>query len=170
MARIKETEMRIVDGGKLIEVDDAQIAKWRNFSGENGINKKETKRSFLWLIDDEDIANDLKELGYTNVKEREGDDGEPYWMLEIKLKFNESTGAGPAVYLVTRGRKHRLNADTIGDLDRAYIERIDFDFAPNVYENHQTAWLRGARVIQKSYGTRFDEDEYEYDEEEDDIY
>ena len=161
MAR-KEYDTVVRRVGKLYEVDDACIAlRYRNFSGENGFEPG--KRSFLWCIQDEETAEYLKEEGFTNVKRKDCDDGSCYWQLEIKIKYNEY--GGPTIHVISNGKKIRITEDTVGKLDNISIARIDFDIAPHVDERKgtQTAYLRGARIVQSESASRFDRDDDEYE-------
>lgn len=161
MAR-KEYDTIVRKNGKIYEVDDACIAlKWRNFSGENGYEPG--KRSFLWCIQDEETAQYLKDEGFTNVKRKEGEDGSVYWQLEIKVKYNEY--GGPKIRVISNGKRVNITEETAKTLDNISISRIDFDIAPHVDERKgtQTAYLRGARIVQSESVSRFDRNDDDYE-------
>jgi len=166
MAKKYETKVRIMDDGT-VQVDDAKI-RFKNFEGRpTKFNPKGGVRSFLWVIEDEEVADELKDMGFTGVKEYRNNDGDIVWQLDIKIRFNDK---GPIIYMASRGKKIRLREEddkALAKLDEVYISRFDFDFAPHGYDGRdghtQTAYLRSAKATLFEYGSRFDDDDEEVD-------
>lgn len=117
----------------ILQIDDARIT-FKNFRGEGDKFNREGNRNFSLIIDDQEIAdaliNDKNKFGVGwNVKikppREEGDD--PFMFLKVNVKF---TDYGPNVYLITNGRKNKLDEKTIGSLDRIRIASVDLDIRP----------------------------------------
>ena len=147
----------------ILQIDDASLA-FRNFRGERGRFNAEGDRSFALVIDDEEIADRLSEEGW-NVKIRparaEGED--PFMYLTVKVKFSDY---GPTAYLITNGRKTKLEESDIGILDRVRILGCDLDIRPYDWEVNgnkgRTAYLSAIQVTQGV--DRFASDDYGYDD------
>jgi len=162
MARIYETEVKQV--GNVLQVDDAKI-RFKNFEGRGDKYNREGDRNFEWVIENPDLAADLKEWGW-NVKEKANQDGDPYWTLKVKIKF---TQFGPNVFVkLDNGPKMKLDEETIGELDELYISRFDMDLRAydwNVSgKSGRTAYLDGALAYRKSRSNRFTDDEERFGE------
>ena len=111
----------------VLQIDGARIT-FRNFAGVGTVYNREGDRNFSLIIEDEETATMLSDLGW-NVKIRPpreaGDD--PFMHLPVKIKFNER---GPRVVLVTNGIMNELNEDTVAVLDDIDISHIDMDIRP----------------------------------------
>jgi hypothetical protein len=147
----------------VLQIDDARII-FRNFRGAASKYNREGERNFAVIIPDQDTAdkliNDVNRNGVGwNVKIRppreDGDD--PFIYLPVKVKFSEY---GPNVYLVTNGRKNRLDEESIACLDDIEISRVDLDIRP--YDDmingkpFRAAYLKAIQVVQEV--DRFRED------------
>ena len=134
----------------ILQIDDARII-FRNFEGRGDKFNREGDRNFSLLIEDPNTADALIKEGW-NVKIKEGrdeDDG-PFMRLPVKVKF---TDYGPNVYLITGGRRHELDEESIACLDNIDIESVDMDIRPYDWEVNgrtgRTAYLQSMQVIQR---------------------
>ena len=102
----------------ILQMDDARII-YRNFSGAESKFNRKGDRNFAVVIDDQQLAEDLRNDGW-NIKIRppRDIDDEPFMYLPVKIKFNDR---GPNVYLVTGDRMNRLDEDSIDCLDNVDI-------------------------------------------------
>lgn len=145
----------------VLQIDDARLA-FRNFRGERGRFNAEGERSFALVLPDEEIADRLSEEGW-NVKIRNAHEGEdPFMYLTVKIRFNDW---GPNAYLVTNGRKTKLDKNSIGILDRVNIIDCALDIRPYDWEVNgnkgRTAYLSAIKITQGV--DRFAEDDYGFD-------
>ena len=140
----------VVAPNGVLQIDGARIT-FRNFAGVGTVYNREGDRNFSLIIDDEDTANMLSDLGW-NVKIRqpreEGDT--PFIHLPVKVKFNDR---GPAVYLVSGDRVNRLDEESIAILDNVDIISVDMDIRPYDWDVNgktgRTAYLQSIRVVQE---------------------
>ena len=132
-----------------VQMDNVKIC-YRNFAGIGDKFNREGDRNFGIIIDDQEIADALKEAGW-NVKikapREEGDMA--FMVLPVKVKFNNR---GPAVYLKSNGVMNRLDEDSIGILDQVEISNVDLDIRPYDWEirgeKGRTAYLQAICVTQ----------------------
>lgn len=113
-----------------ISVENARIL-FRNFAGKPSKFNAEGKRNFCLIIDN-DIAEELKEIGW-NIKylnPRDPDDA-PQAYLQVAVAFDNFP---PNIWLITGKKKTKLNEDTISILDYAEIENIDIIVRPYTWE------------------------------------
>lgn len=136
-----------------LQIDDARI-KFPNFAGRGDKFNREGDRNFSLVIENEEDAYRMKDLGW-NVKIKDArEEGEPPFMhLKVKVKFS---AYGPKVILMTEGSPNRvvLDEDTIGCLDNIEIANIDMDIRPYRGERpdgtpYQTAYLETMYVTQR---------------------
>ena len=111
----------------ILQIDDARII-FRNFAGAASKFNRAGERNFALVIDDETIADELVKEGW-NVKIKPGrdEDEAPFMYLPVKVKFNDR---GPAVYLVTGGKRNRLDEESVACLDDVDILSVDMDIRP----------------------------------------
>ena len=134
----------------ILQMDDARII-YRNFSGAESKFNRKGDRNFAVVIDDQQLAEDLRNDGW-NIKIRppRDIDDEPFMYLPVKIKFNDS---GPNVYLVTGDRMNRLDEDSIDCLDNVDILEVDLDVRPYDWEINgkegRTAYLQSIKVTQR---------------------
>lgn len=147
----------------VLQIDEAKII-WRNFAGREQQYNREGDRNFSLLIDDPSIAESLQDEGW-NVKikaPREPGDA-PFMHLPVKVKFNER---GPHVYLVTNGRRNKLDEETVSILDNVDILNVNLDIRPYDWEVNgntgRTAYLQSIEVIQEvdRFAERYAEEEF----------
>lgn len=113
-----------------ISVENARII-FRNFAGKPSKFNAEGKRNFCLLIDD-GSAEKLKEDGW-NIKylnPRDPDDSpQPY--LQVSVAFDNFP---PNIYLISGGKKTKLDEDSVSVLDYAEIETVDLIVRPYNWE------------------------------------
>lgn len=119
----------------LINLEGVRI-EFRNFSGKPGERNREGDRNFCVLLDDRrDLAEELSNEGW-NVKylKPRDDDELPCPYIKVKVSFKKYP---PTIYLITEGKKVRLNEKNVGDLDFMEIEyengernRVDLQISP----------------------------------------
>lgn len=147
----------------ILQIDDAHII-YRNFEGRGDKFNREGDRNFAVVIPDEDLANELVDLGWNvKIKPPREDGDDPFMFLPVKVKFN---GRGPNVYLVTGDHQNRLDEESIGCLDNVDIIRVDLDIRPYDWDVNgktgRTAYLQAIRVTQDvdRFAERFAAEEY----------
>ena len=148
----------------ILQIDDARII-FRNFSGEPSKYNREGDRNFAVVIPNSDLAERLSEDGW-NVKindpKEEGDD--PFIYLPVKVKFNDH---GPNVYLISGGKRNKLDEETVGILDDIDIRSVSMDIRPYDWEvNGKTgraAYLQSIEVVQEidRFAARYAEEDEE---------
>lgn len=144
-------------------MENAKI-RFRNFAGRPDEYTREGDRSFALVIEDEDLANKLREDGW-NVKMRlpkeEGD--EPWYYLKVKVNFN---GIPPKVVEVTSRNRVALNEDTVGILDTAELKSVDVEVSPYHWEvggrSGITAYLKTmyATIEEDPFAAKYDMTEF----------
>lgn len=142
--------MRITYAPKdILQIDDARII-YRNFAGRGDKYNREGDRNFAVVIPDEDMANELTNLGWNvKIKPPREDGDTPFMFLPVKVKFNDR---GPNVYLKTGDRQNRLDEESVGLLDNIDIIGVDLDIRPYDWsvngKEGRTAYLQSIRVVQ----------------------
>lgn len=112
-------------------MENAKI-RFRNFSGRPDEFTREGDRSFALVIEDEDLANKLKEDGW-NVRMRmpKNDGEDPWYYLKVKVNFG---GFPPKIIEVTSRNRVPLNEETVGILDSAELKSVDVEISPYHWE------------------------------------
>lgn len=142
--------MRITYAPKdILQIDDARII-YRNFAGRGDKYNREGDRNFAVVIPDEDMANELTNLGWNvKIKPPREDGDTPFMFLPVKVKFSDR---GPNVYLKTGDRQNRLDEESVGLLDNIDIIGVDLDIRPYDWsvngKEGRTAYLQSIRVVQ----------------------
>lgn len=152
----------------ILQIDDARII-FRNFAGAASKFNRAGERNFALVIDDEMIADELVKEGW-NVKIKPGrdEDEAPFMYLPVKVKFNDR---GPAVYLVTGGKRNRLDEESVACLDDVDILSVDMDIRPYDWviqegtpdeKSGRTAYLQSICVTQEidRFAARFADEEF----------
>lgn len=136
--------------GDILQIDNARLI-YRNFAGAGSKFNREGDRNFAIIIEDQETANKLAELGW-NVKikpPRDADD-EPFMFLPVKVKFNDR---GPNVYLISGNNRVTLDEDSVECLDDVDILNVDLDIRPYDWEvngkSGRTAYLQSICVTQE---------------------
>ncbi len=145
----------------ILQIDDARII-YRNFAGEASQFNRAGDRNFSVLIEDEQIANELRDHGWNvKIKQAREEGDTPFMHLPVKVKFNDR---GPSVYLVSGSNRVRLDEETIGMLDNIDILGVDLDIRPFDWEVNgkagRAAYLQSICVTQDidRFAQRFEED------------
>ena len=135
----------------ILQIDNARIV-YRNFSGESSKFNREGDRNFAIVIEDEETAEQLSNLGWNiKIKPPRDDDDQPFMFLPVKVKFNDR---GPAVYLKSgEADPVKLDEESIGCLDEIDILDVEVDIRPYDWEVNgkagRTAYLQSMLVIQE---------------------
>lgn len=142
----------------ILQIDDARLV-FKNFAGRADKFNREGDRNFAIIIPDEDMANELINLGWNvKIKPPREDGDDPFMYLSVKVKFNDR---GPNVYLVTGHNQNRLDEESISCLDNVYMSSVDLDIRPYDWEINgktgRSAYLQSMRVVQ-DITDRFAED------------
>lgn len=133
----------------ILQIDDARII-YRNFAGRGDKYNREGDRNFAVVIPDEEMANELTNLGWNvKIKPPREDGDMPFMFLPVKVKFNDR---GPNVYLKTGDVQNKLDEESVGLLDNIDIIGVDLDIRPFDWDVNgkqgRTAYLQSIRVIQ----------------------
>ena len=109
---------------RIVEIDDARLV-YRNFRGEGSRFNREGERNFSVIIPNDEIAEALMNEGF-NVKIKPPmEEGEaPFMHLKVKVNFNDR---GPIVWLVSGGRRVRLDEESVRRLDSIDIRSVNLD-------------------------------------------
>lgn len=145
----------------ILQIDDARII-YRNFAGEASQFNRAGDRNFSVLIEDEQLANELRDHGWNvKIKQAREEGDTPFMHLPVKVKFNDR---GPSVYLVSGSNRVKLDEETIGMLDNIDILGVDLDIRPFDWEVNgkagRAAYLQSICVTQDidRFAQRFEED------------
>lgn len=133
----------------ILQIDDARII-YRNFAGRGDKYNREGDRNFAVVIPDEEMANELTNLGWNvKIKPPREDGDTPFMFLPVKVKFNDR---GPNIYLKTGDVQNKLDEESVGLLDNIDIIGVDLDIRPFDWDVNgkqgRTAYLQSIRVIQ----------------------
>lgn len=133
----------------ILQIDDARII-YRNFAGRGDKYNREGDRNFAVVIPDEEMADELTNLGWNvKIKPPREDGDTPFMFLPVKVKFNDR---GPNVYLKTGNVQNKLDEESVGLLDNIDIIGVDLDIRPFDWDVNgkqgRTAYLQSIRVIQ----------------------
>lgn len=133
----------------ILQIDDARII-YRNFAGRGDKYNREGDRNFAVVIPDEEMADELTNLGWNvKIKPPREDGDTPFMFLPVKVKFNDR---GPNVYLKTGNVQNKLDEESVGLLDNIDIIGVDLDIRPFDWDVNgkqgRTAYLQSIRVVQ----------------------
>lgn len=152
-------KLTIAPGG-ILQIDDARIA-FRNFEGRGDKFNRDGDRNFALVIPNQEIADALLDEGWNvKIKPARDEGEEPFMFLKVKIKFNDR---GPNCYLVSRGRRQRLDEESVRVLDRVDIQSVDLDIRPYDWEMRgetgRSAFLQSIKVVQR-VDDRFADEEW----------
>ena len=137
-----------------ITIENAKII-FRNFSGAETRFNRAGCRNFGVIIDDEEMANHLREVGWNvRVLEPKEEGDKPTYYMQVTVSFDVIP---PKVFLITRNRKTCLDEDTIGSLDYAEISNVDLVIRPY---NWTLANKTGVKAYLKTMYVTIVEDEF----------
>lgn len=134
----------------ILQIDNATII-YRNFSGAASKYNRAGDRNFAVVIDNQEDADRLINLGWNvKIKPPREDGDSPFMYLPVKVKFNDR---GPKVYVKTNRVTNVLEEDAISLLDDIDILNVDLDIRPydwTVNEKEgRTAYLQSIHVTQE---------------------
>ena len=115
-----------MDKLKNFSIEDAEII-FRNFSGRGGTYNSEGSRNFCVVLDPKDavaMKRDGWAVRYTKPRDEE-EEGRPY--IQVSVKYGDYP---PKIYMVTSKNQTLLDEDTVGELDRVEIEKVDLIINP----------------------------------------
>lgn len=139
---------------KNIVIENARIL-FRNFSGRETRFNRAGVRNFSVLIEDEEIANNLKADGWNvkALKPRDEDDDVTF-ILEVSVGFNVLP---PKVILIAGTKKTPLDEESINVLDYAEIRDVDISIRPYCWEVNGK---EGVKAYLKTMYITIEEDEF----------
>lgn len=134
----------------ILQIDEARLI-FRNFEGRPDKYNREGDRNFAVVIPNQELADELIAEGWNvKIKPPRDEDDSPFIYLPVKVKFNDR---GPEVYLITGGRKNRLDEGSVKCLDYVEIVNVDLDIRPYDWEVNgktgRTAYLQKMYVTQE---------------------
>ena len=148
-----------------IEFENVKI-KYPNFAGREGEFNDKGERNFNVVIEDEELAETLKNDGW-NVKvkvpkDRDGrviEGGKITWHLPVKVKFGNYP---PTINLVTQKgvdfkgepvyNVRQLDEETAGLIDDVEFQRIDLVVRPYSYEERGSGKTRISAYLNEFWG------------------
>ena len=144
-----------------LTIEDAKIF-WLNFSGRGSTYNAEGSRNFCVELDN-DTAEMLKADGW-NVKytKPKDDNFEPAPYIQVSVAYGNFP---PKIFMVTGKNKTELDEDTVGELDRAEIERVDLVINPYHWsmptgQSGIKAYVKTMYVtIAEDFGGRYSQDD-----------
>ena len=124
-----------------LQIQDARLI-FKNFKGEKSPKNRDGKKTFCVVIDDEEIADRMREDGFNVRKWRD------YDILTVRCNFREN-GSGPHVVINSYSNnngKLKLTAcvecdnDTVGRLDDIRYDWVDLSINPYRYEKDDESY------------------------------
>lgn len=162
-----------------LEFEDAKLmgGKFKNFSGKANEYNREGNR-YINVVIPENKAQQLADLGWTIKELPPREEGDPsVFFMKVNIKFKQDGAkSDPKIFKgISQDNMHRVNYDSIGDLDRDEIDHIDMVVRPYHWgkegeKNGISAWLDEMYVIIKGsrFTSKYNVIDEELDEEVDD--
>ena len=117
-------------------VENARFIFATNFAGKEGRFNREGQRGFNLVIDNPDLAQQLREDGW-NVKHNEPEEGsryEPDDYIPVAISYPEKfSNLWPEVELVTSKGRTKIGESEIGMLDYAEKKNVDVIIRPRAW-------------------------------------
>lgn len=138
-----------------LKIENAHIM-FRNFSGKASQYNKEGSRNFCVRIEDPEVAQRLKDIGWNiRILAARNQDEEATHYLPVSISFDNY----PAnVILHKNGVATKLTGETIGMLDFAEIKNIDLIVRPYQWEVRND---NGIKAYVKTMHVTLEEDPFE---------
>lgn len=141
--------MRERNEKRLVYVEDQDIISiiFRNFAGNPDKFHRGGQMPNFWIVLTPEKAAELSDIGM-NVREKENRDGDMEYRLQVFIRFDNFP---PTVIKVCGNNQIKLDEDTIADLDRDVIEKIDLAISPYRYEMEGRTGIKA--YLNKGYFT-----------------
>lgn len=135
-----------------IVIRDAKIIN-RNFSGTPNKYNRNGARQFCVVIEDEDAAQNLINVGW-NIKIRapKADGDIPFYYLPVELSFKNERYK-PQVYVITGRKKILCDENDVADLDRFEFEKVDILIRPRTWTDDDTGEKKVKAYVEELYIT-----------------
>ena len=142
-----------------LTIEGATI-RCRNFSGAEGKFNPEGRRNFLCVIDNPVTAANLKADGW-NIKQfasKDDEEGDFYIPVTVSYKVTP-----PAIFLVTKKKKIRLDEETVSQLDWAELANVDVVISPFAWEVNGKSGVKAylktmyATVVEDEFADKYDD-------------
>ena len=151
-----------------IVIRDAHVIYLKLSNTPNIFGK--TDRTFDVVLDDEDFAEHLTDLGWpVKIKNPKNPDYEPYKYLSCKVKFHDDSPKvryDPDIIVVDGRSKTKMTAQTVGLLDHERIKKFDLTLTLYPWKNANDS---GLSVYVRSMYVTLDSDplaaEYDFGDE-----
>lgn len=142
-----------------IKIENARIL-FRNFSGRESKYNRAGQRNFCVYIDDPDQAQRFIDDGWNiRVREPREEGDPPRHYLQVTVSFDNIP---PTVYMLTKRKRVKLDAESIGTLDFAEILNIDLTIRPYnwIIQEGTKNEKSGVKAYLRTMYVVIDEDEF----------
>ena len=142
-----------------IKIENARIL-FRNFSGRESKYNRAGQRNFCVYIDDPDQAQRFIDDGWNiRVREPREEGDPPRHYLQVTVSYDNIP---PTVYMLTKRKRVKLDAESIGTLDFAEILNIDLTIRPYnwIIQEGTKNEKSGVKAYLRTMYVVIDEDEF----------